>query len=109
MDSKTLAKIKETINIEGEVLIDLKTLETLVDERDGYKKDITDIVSKIRRLLTQLGILMPDGTIQFKISKLVKGVTGALLNTSAAEEQFSYLADLAEPIIKYSETLVDKG
>ena len=108
MNSEDLAKIEKTINKKGEVLINLSDLKKLVDEREDFKNDVGLIVGLIRRLLTQLGILTPEGEIQFKVSRLVRAMSSALLNSGAAEKEFSYLGDLGGIILKYGNKPVDK-
>lgn len=88
---------------DGNVTVKLETLKTLVAERESYKKDIDFIVSIIKRLLTQLGILTPDGEIRFKVSALVRAMSKALLNSGATEKEFSYLGEVGGIIERYTQ------
>ena len=91
----------------GNVFINLETLKSIVDKGNEHKADVALIVSLIRKLLTQIGILTPEGEIKFKVSRLVRSLTGVLLNTGSMEKDFAYLEELGPLVMKHVETVVD--
>lgn len=98
-----LTDLKATVDGEGNVKIDFEFLKQLVNERAIYKIDIEFTVKNIKRLLTQLGILTPDGELDFKFSRLVKSVNKILWSPDAAQKEFNYLGSLGDVITRYKD------
>ena len=86
------------------ITIPLEDYEQLKKERDQYKADINLTASNISKLLKDLGIISPDGELQFSFGSLTRTLQGVLFNPKKAETKFSYLSELA-PIIKNYATL----
>lgn len=103
MTDQELQYIIDFPDEKGNVIISAKSLESLVAERESYKKDVKDVIRTVRRLLTQLGILTPDGEIRFKVSALVRSMSKALFNADAMEKDFNYLGDMGPIIERYND------
>jgi hypothetical protein len=77
-------------------------IEQLQEENSLLKADIKLTVNSIVKLLQGLKIMKEDGTIDFRISQLLRTLPSMLLNEKKMTEQFGFLADLGPIIEKHA-------